>query len=245
MRSFLIALQFLTSFPIKFKSEITDKELAKSMAYFPLVGFVIGIVLALAYNIFNLVFPHGVNCAFILALNVIITGGLHIDGFIDTFDGLASGGDRRKILEIMREGRPGAIGIAAAILLFLAKYALLVSLPKGTIEISLIAMATLSRWSLVISSGLYPYAREGQGLGGKFIKGLSRREGFLSTIFALLIAVFIFKLQVFILIPTIAVFLVGFNFYINKKIGGITGDTLGTLNELVEVLLLALTVILV
>ncbi len=245
MRSFLIALQFLTSFPIKLKGEIADKELAKSMAYFPLVGFAIGIVLAFACNVFNLIFPHEVNCALILALNVIITGGLHIDGFIDTFDGLASRGDRKRVLEIMREGRPGAIGIAAAILLFLAKYALLVSLPKGTIEISLVAMATLSRWSLVISSGLYPYAREGEGLGGKFIQDLSRREGFLSAIFALLIVAFIFKLQTFILVPTIAIFLFGFNFYINKKIGGITGDTLGALNELVEVLTLALAVVLI
>lgn len=244
MKSFLIALQFLTSIPLRVKKGIADKELAKSMAYFPLVGLLVGTILALAYNVFSLIFPHPVNCAFILVLNVIITGGLHIDGFIDTFDGIASGSDRKRTLEIMREGHPGAIGIAAAILLFLLKYSLLVSLSRGTVEAGLIAMATLSRWSLVVSSGLYPYAREGEGLGRKFIRGLSFKEGFIATTIALLIAILIFRLRIFILISVLCFVLVGFNFYLFKKIGGITGDTLGALNEIIEILTLAVTLIL-
>lgn len=245
MRSFLIALQFLTSIPVKIKGKTTDKELAKSMAYFPLVGIVIGVTLALAYNIFNLIFPHPINCALILILNILLTGGLHIDGFIDTFDGIASRSDRKRTLEIMREGRPGAIGIAAAILLFLFKYSLLVALPKGTIEISLVTMTTLSRWSLVISSGLYPYARDGEGMGKRFIQGLSLKEGFISTAIALLISGLIFRLRTFILIPVICLALIGFNFSLYKKIGGITGDTLGALNELIEVLTLTVAVVLI
>lgn len=245
MSGFLIALQFLTTTPIKLKGAVTDRDLAGSMAYFPLVGLLVGGALALFYNISNLVFSDPVTCAFILILNAVITGGLHIDGFIDTFDGIACGGDKNKILEIMREGRPQAIGIAAAILLFLAKYSLLVSLPKGAVEVSLIAMTTLGRWSLVASSALFPYAREGEGLGGKFIRRLSRREGFTATLFALLVVVFIFKLKALILIPVVAVLLIGFNFYFYKKIGGITGDTLGALNEIAETLTLALAVVLI
>lgn len=245
MRFFLIALQFLTTVPVRLKDAVADKDLAKSMAYFPLVGLLVGTALALFYNILNLVFSDPVTCAFILILNAMITGGLHIDGFIDTFDGIASGGDKNKILEIMREGRPGAIGIAAAILLFLAKYSLLVSLPKGTVEVSLIAMMTLGRWSLVASSSLFPYAREGEGLGRRFIQSLSRKEGFIATLFALLVMVFVFKFKVLILIPVVAVLLIGFNFYFYKKIGGITGDTLGALNEVAEVLTLALAVVLI
>lgn len=245
MRSFLIALQFLTSIPLKIKKSVGDNELAGSMAYFPLAGLLIGAALALAYNILNLIFPHAVNCAFILILNVIITGGLHIDGFIDTFDGIASGGDRKRMLEIMREGRPGAIGIAAVVLLFLAKYSMLVSLPRGTVEVSLIAMTTLGRWSLVVSSALFPYAREGAGLGKRFIQGLGRKEGLIAGASALLVMIFIFKFKIFILIPVAAAILTGVNFYFYKKIGGITGDTLGALNEMVEVLTLALAVTLI
>jgi len=245
MKRFFIALQFLTSLPIKIKTQIPDKELAKSMAYFPLIGFLMGLTLALAYNMFNLIFPHPINCALILILNIILTGGLHIDGFIDTFDGIASRGDKKEILRIMREGRPGAIGVSAAILLFLLKYSLLVSLPKEMIGASLVAMMTLSRWALVVSSGLYPYAREGEGLGKKFVQGLSLKEGFISTAVTLLIAFLIFKLRIFILVPIVFCALAGFNFYLYKKIGGITGDTLGALNEIVEVLTLALVVALI
>lgn len=244
MRSFLIALQFLTSIPLRIKKSVGDNELAGSMAYFPLAGFLIGTALALAYNILNLIFPHAVNCAFILILNVIITGGLHIDGFIDTFDGIASGGDKKRMLEIMREGRPGAVGIAAAILLFLSKYSLLVSLPNGTIEMSLIMMAGLSRWSFVISSALYPYARGSEGLGKRFIQGLRPKGIFIATATILIVTFLVFKSRVFILIPVILCAILAFNFYLCKKIGGITGDTLGALGEIIEVLSLAVSVIL-
>jgi adenosylcobinamide-GDP ribazoletransferase len=245
MSGFLTALQFLTVIPVRPKSAATDRDLAGSMAYFPLVGLLIGAALALFYNILNLVFSDPVTCAFILILNAMITGGLHIDGLIDTFDGIASGAEKKRMLEIMREGRPGAIGIASAILLFLAKYSLLVSLPKGTVEVSLIAMTTLGRWSLVASCGLYPYARDGEGLGGRFIRGLTWKEGFASTAFALLVMAFIFRSKIFILIPIVAVLVVGFNLYFCRKIGGITGDTLGALNEITEVLTLALAVVLI
>jgi len=245
MKKFFIALQFLTSLPVKIKAQIPDKEFAESMAYFPLVGLLMGLALALAYNIFNLIFPHSINCALILILNIVLTGGLHMDGFIDTFDGIASRGDKKEILKIMREGRPGAIGVSAAILLFLLKYSLLVSLPKEAIGPSLVAMTTLSRWTLVVSSGLYPYAREGEGLGRKFVQGLGLKEGFISTAVALLIAFLVFELRIFILVPLVFCALVGFNSYLHKRIGGITGDTLGALNELIEVLILMLTFILI
>lgn len=245
MRSFLIALQFLTSIPVKVKKTVGDKELAESMAYFPLVGLLVGTILALAYNILSLIFPHPVNCAFILILNIIITGGLHIDGFIDTIDGIASGADRKRMLEIMREGRLGAIGVAAAILLFLAKYSLLISLPKGTIELSLIIMSALSRWSFVISSALYPYARDGEGLGRKFIQSLNFKQVLIATVTILVVGSLVFKLRVFVLIPVICCVFLAFNFYLYKKIGGITGDTLGALGELIEVMTLALAVVLI
>lgn len=245
MRIFLIALQFLTAMPVRIRGPVTDRDLARSMAYFPLVGLLIGAALALFYKILNPVFPDAVTCAFIMILNATITGGLHIDGFVDTFDGIASGGDRKRMLEIMREGRPGAIGIAAVVLLFLAKYSLLVSLSKGTVEVSLIAMTVLGRWSLVASSALFPYARQTDGLGRKFIQSLRRKEGFIATAFALLVMVFIFKSKALILVPAAAVLLTGFNFYFFKKIGGITGDTLGALNEIAEALTLALAVVLI
>lgn len=245
MRGFFRALQFLTILPVKLKDSATDTQMLESRAYFPLMGLFIGGILALGYEIFNLIFSHPVACAFTMILNAAITGGLHIDGFVDAFDAVFSGGDKEKMLSIMREGRPGALGIAAVMLLFIAKYSILVSLPAGTVEVSLIAMTMFGRWSLVFSSALYPYARDTQGLGGKFIGKLSRKGWFISTGCALLFSFFIFKFRIFILIPVLIIFAAGFNGYFRKKLGGITGDTLGALNETVEVLILALATALI
>lgn len=242
MRRILVAVQFLTSIPVKIKGEITDKDLAGSTAYFPLVGLLVGTLLALSYNILILIFPHAVTCAFIMIINVLVSGGLHIDGFIDTFDALASGADRKKMLEIMREGRPGAVGLAAVALLFLAKYSLLVSLPEGSIEASLIAMAVLSRGSFVASCAFYPCARTTEGLGGKFAKKLTGKEIAMAAGTAIAMVSLIFGLKVFIVLPAVFLVVLIFCGYFYKKLGGITGDTMGALGEIMEVVVLALAV---
>jgi len=245
LRSFLVALQFLTSIPIKIKGGISDKDLSGSAAYFPLVGLLAGALLALSYNILILVFPHVVACAFIMIINIMISGGLHIDGFIDTFDAIASGADRKRMLEIMREGRPGAVGFASAILLFIAEYSLLVSLPKGTVEVSLITMAVLSRTSFVASSALYPYARDTEGLGKKFAKRLAKKDIAVALLTALTVFSIIFRLKVFIFIPAASCVVLAFDSYFFKKLGGITGDTMGALGEIMEVTALALAILLI
>lgn len=245
MKKFLAAVQFLTILPVKIKGGISDKDLAGSAAYFPLVGLLVGAALAVSYNILVLFFPPAVTCAFIMIINVVISGGLHIDGFIDTVDALASGADKKRMLEIMREGRPGAVGLAAVILLFLAKYSLLVSLPKGTIEVSLISMAVLSRASFVVSSAIYPYAREGEGLGKRFAQKIGAKELLIAGITVLIVAGYIFRLSALFLILTVLAVVFAFNGYIRGKLGGITGDTMGALGEIVEVLVLALAVVLI
>ena len=245
MKRFLVAIQFLTSIPLKVKGEITDRDLAGSMAYFPLVGLIVGAMLALCYHIIILIFPYAVTCAFVMIINVMISGGLHIDGFIDTFDAIASGSDRKRMLEIMKEGRPGAVGIAAAILLFIAQYSLLVSLPKGGVEMSLIVMAVLSRTSFVVSSALYPYARETEGLGQKFARRLERKDIGAAFLTAIVIFSLIFRLKALAFIPAVCCIILAFDNYFYKKFGGITGDTMGALGEITEVAALSLAVILI
>ncbi len=245
MRRLLVALQFLTSIPVKVKGEITDKDLAGSMAYFPLVGLLAGALLALSYKILVPFLPHAAVCAFIMIINVVICGGLHIDGFIDTFDAIASGGDRKRMLEIMKEGRPGAVGMASVVLLFIAEYSLLVSLPGKAVAFSLIAMAVLSRTSFVISSALYPYARETEGLGKKFAGCLSKRDVVAALLTAIVIFSLIYRLKAFVFIPAAFCVILAFNSYFFRKFGGVTGDTMGALGEIMEVTALALAVALI
>ena len=243
MKGFLSALQFLTVIPVKIKGGVSDEEISSSAAWFPAVGLIVGILLAFAYDALSYVFPAPVVCAFVLTLSEAVTGGLHIDGFIDTMDGIASGADRKRMLEIMHEGRPGALGLAAVILLFLLKYSLLLSLPKGTVEISLVAMSVVSRASFVASAVFYPYARENSGGLGKIFIGRIKRPASIIAATTLLAAVIvIFRARAFILLPVVAAVFIVCNSYFRRKLGGVTGDTIGAVGEVLEVIVLAVTV---
>ncbi|MFA5336500.1 MAG: adenosylcobinamide-GDP ribazoletransferase [Candidatus Omnitrophota bacterium] len=245
MKGFLVALQFLTILPVRLKAAVSDEDLSSSIAWFPAVGLIVGAVLAFSYAALSYLFPLPVVCAFVTALSALVSGGLHIDGFIDTVDGIASGADKKRMLEIMREGRPGALGLAAVVLLFLSKYALLISLPKGTVEVSLVAMSVLSRGSYVAASVFYPYAREGDGLGKRFIGKVKRGGAVMAALTLLVILAFIFRLNVLILMPVAAAVFLACNHYFMKKIGGLTGDTIGAVGEVIEVIVLAIAVVLI
>ncbi|MDD5738094.1 MAG: adenosylcobinamide-GDP ribazoletransferase, partial [Candidatus Omnitrophica bacterium] len=243
MKGFLSALQFLTVIPVKIKGGVSDEEISSSAAWFPAVGLIVGIFLAFAYEALSHVFPAPVVCAFVLTLSEAVTGGLHIDGFIDTMDGIASGADRKRALEIMHEGRPGALGLAAVILLFLSKYSLLLSLPKGTVEISLVAMSVVSRASFVASAVFYPYAREGsEGLGKIFIGKVKRPAAMIAAVTLLAAVIFILRAGALIMLPAAAAAFIVCNFYFKRKLGGVTGDTIGAVGEVLEVIVLAAAV---
>jgi adenosylcobinamide-GDP ribazoletransferase len=245
MRAFFTALQFLTILPAGSKGDVSEKDLSSSIAWFPAVGLIIGVLLALSYFALSYLFPLPVVCAFVLVLSVVITGGLHIDGFIDTVDGIASRADRKRMLEIMREGRPGALGLAAAILLFLSKLSLLLSLPKGTVEVSLVVMSVLSRSSFVAAGLFYPYARDGEGLGKKFLGRAVSRDTVIASLTFIAVIVFVFRLKTLILLAVVSAVFFAFNAYFMKKLGGLTGDTMGAVGEVMEVIALALAVVLI
>ncbi|CAD7776777.1 Adenosylcobinamide-GDP ribazoletransferase [Candidatus Methanoperedenaceae archaeon GB50] len=94
MKKILIALQFLTIFPVEIKS-IKEEEFGKSLLYFPIVGALIGIVLALALFVLDFL-PNLIKCSLILIISIVISGGIHLEGFSDTCDGLYGGRLQRR-----------------------------------------------------------------------------------------------------------------------------------------------------
>jgi len=170
MKGLLCAIRFLTVFPAgRSCGDRQDEDMASCAAWFPVVGIITGCVLALSYDLLSCVLPLPAVCALVLVLSVIITGGMHADGFIDTADAVASGADRGRMLDIMREGKPGALGIAAAILLFLSKFAFMLSLRPAVAGLSLVAMSVIGKSSFAVSGVFYRYAREAGGLGGSIL----------------------------------------------------------------------------
>ena len=89
MKRFLLTLQFLTKIPIKYNFGF-DEEFYKGIVYFPLVGFVVGLIAYIVGLLSLNIFPALVTSVLIVLAEVLLTGGLHIDGLGDTFDALYS-----------------------------------------------------------------------------------------------------------------------------------------------------------
>jgi len=240
MRDFLQALSFLTILPVGKGLPSGGKTLARSMAFFPLVGLLLGLLLALGYYLLSSLFAKPLVLWLILALLAFLTRGLHLDGFADTMDGLASGGTKEKILEVMRDSRIGAFGVISLILLLGTKYLALDQILNPSLPRSLILMAVMGRNSMVLVCYRSPYARSDGGLGGPFTEHLGVRELVLSLTSAFLFALLLMGLKGVLVFSGIGLFSFGYRFFFIKRIGGVTGDILGAANELAELLSLLL-----
>ena len=168
MTPFFIALQFLTRLKIVNQTEWSVEDFGKSVVAFPYVGLIIGLILALLYGILSPFIPLVPLMLILVIAEFLITGGLHADGLMDTSDGLFSGRERDRKLEIMKDSRIGSFGVVAFVFVTLLKWQLLTAIPTAEfIPMALIMMPLMSRWSLVLSIRSYPYARE-QRMGAAF-----------------------------------------------------------------------------
>ncbi|ODA40619.1 adenosylcobinamide-GDP ribazoletransferase [Desulfosporosinus sp. BG] len=237
MRGFLIALTFLTRIPLPVpKVEITSEEFTRSYRYYPLVGLAIGLLLWLLAKILVLYFPPLVLGALLLVAELILTGGLHLDGFMDSMDGLLSARSPDRILEIMKDSRVGAHASMALIGLLLLKFSLLASLTPSKFSI-LLVMPMISRWVFQIGVIAFPYARA-QGLG-KGIHDTTRWIPLLvSGAVVLGISFMLAKIAGLITFGVCVIVVTLWAFKISSLLGGLTGDLYGAIIELSEVICL-------
>jgi adenosylcobinamide-GDP ribazoletransferase len=241
MKYLLIALQFLTVFPIRIKSKIKEKDFGKSLAYFPIVGILIGLLLVLILFIFSAL-PSLITTVLILITSVVITGGIHLDGLADTCDGLYGFRTKEKALEIMRDSRIGVMGVTGITLLLLLKFTLLVSISQEFLWKFLILMPVFGRFSQILCCFSSKYARK-EGKAKYFIKYTSKKEFIIGLFFTLAVFLILMKTKglMLFLISLLPIFLL--KIYIKKKIGGMTGDTIGAISEISEVTVLFFTLI--
>jgi adenosylcobinamide-GDP ribazoletransferase len=233
VKYFFIALQFLTIIPIKIKQELKPKDISKSLRFFPVIGLLIGLLLAGVCFVFNFL-PPLVMSALIISVLVLISGGLHLDGFADSCDGLYGIRPKEERLKIMRASDVGAMGAIGIACLLILKFAVLASIPKDMLFKTLIIMPVFSRWTQVLACYTSEYARE-QGKGMSFLTYNSKKEFIIASIFTLVLFVLILKFKGIILFGLSCVPVFVFMFYIKKKIQGMTGDTVGAVNEFAEV----------
>jgi len=240
MKGFLTALQFLTIIKVREDPGLTGEQLGSSMAYFPLVGLVIGLVLAGVSIGASHVLPPALTDTLVIIALVVITGGLHLDGFADTADGLAGGKDRERILAIMKDSRIGSFAVIGLILLLLLKLFALMEVPASVKTATLLVVPVLGRWSTVQLAALFPYARSGHGTAQAFAGFTGKLEYLVASLITALIVVGLFPLRGVILIIATAALAFGTGYFFKRRIGGVTGDIMGATCELVEVTTLLL-----
>lgn len=237
MRRILVALGFLTIIPVKV-DRLTADEPGRSMVYFPLIGLFIGAILIFIARGTSLFFPSLLNNLLILTLLVILTGALHLDGLADTLDGFYAGRTKEEILEIMRDSRTGVMGATGVVLVLLAKWASLYEMPLAIKDRALLLAPMLARWSMVLAAFTAPYAREGEGLGRPFAGKINLPVFWASSLFTLAASVVLGGMKGIFLLLLAGLVVIGLVEIMKRRIGGITGDTLGAVCELVEVVVL-------
>lgn len=238
MKSLWIALGFLTVLPIPLKWEMKPADMGKSMAFFPMAGALIGGILVFVDVMLSYILPRPVADFILIAALVLITGGLHLDGLADTCDGLYGGKSREDALMIMKDSRVGAIGATGLILMIGLKYIALLSISQGLKHIALLVMPLLSRWSMVLMAYLSGYARMTQGTGRDFVETVSPLSLFLATLFTMATGLSIMGWRGGLAILLIGGITLMGVIYFKQRLGGVTGDVLGAVNEVNEVLVL-------
>lgn len=238
MKSLYIALEFLTIIPLPLNREIRPMDMGRSMACFPLAGAIIGGILAGMSAVLSTVLPRSVADFILIAALALITGGLHLDGLADTFDGLYGGKTREEALAIMKDSRVGAIGVVSLIVVIILKYIILLSVPAGLKYTALVVMPALSRWSMVLAASLSGYARPTGGTGRDFIETVSPMSLLIATAFALITGIGGLEWKGGLIILWIGGLTIMWVIYFHRRLGGVTGDTLGAINEVNEAMVL-------
>ncbi|MEW6379190.1 MAG: adenosylcobinamide-GDP ribazoletransferase [bacterium] len=243
MKGFLVAVQFLTRIRIQQDLYPEAKTLGRSTQWFPVVGFLIGLALWGCQKLLGILFPPVTGDVVLILALAVISGGIHVDGFCDAVEGLYAGRSREEILRIMRDPQIGSIGALALFSLLALKIAFLASLPNSIKGNILLIMPMLGRWIIVFLAATGNYARTDGGLGEAFFANTSLRQFFQASVLPVAVILLLFPLWGLFLLGLLLALNYGLSLWIRSRIGGLTGDILGALNEVTELTVLLLAAV--
>ena len=246
---FLLAIGFFTRIPVPSQANFQESDLNHSVKYFPLIGLLVGILAALIYTIFGQIFPHSIAILASMAATVFATGAFHEDGLVDSIDGLGGGWRREQVLTIMQDSRLGTYGAAALFFVLLAKFQLLSSMNKDMIGLALVSAHPLSRLCAVWLMAALPYVKA-SGKSKPLATAISRKDCCIASLFGLLptlalVWIIYVATQGFWQITLGYVCLLAgalgagwwwWRALLVRKLGGYTGDTLGAMQQISEIM---------
>ena len=234
---FLLAVQFLTRWPIRSQDLFTEARLTATTRYYPLVGAMIGAFSGGVFWVAHLVFPVSLAIVLATAASLLATGAFHEDGFADACDGLGGGTTRERALEIMRDSRLGTYGAAGLGLMLAAKVLALAAAPPEVIPWLLIAAHAASRSSAVFAIATSTYVRSA-GIAKPVADAVEPDS------LALALAIGVAAACVLLTVTAPAAILLGLaglaaghlamRGVYERKLGGYTGDCLGAVQQMSE-----------
>ena len=242
MRDFITCLEFLTRIRFTKRDIWTKEDFSRSVPYFPLVGLIIGAFLALV----NIVLVQTnvsdfLRATLLILAEIIITGGLMYDGFMDTADGVFSARDRERMLEIMKDSCVGSNAVLAVIILIMLKISVYLETPSEALSYVVIAMSVATRTFMVLFIVNFPYARK-EGIGNLFKMYAKPYYTYIAFLLGIL---FIYLVAGFTALYVtglcLLILLIIANYFV-KLLGGLTGDTYGALTEIGNVIFLLLAI---
>lgn len=237
IKRIVTAITFLTIIPLPNNGIIQPKEFGKAVAYFPLVGMLIGTLLIGAYLVFIKIFSPLTTAALLITFWSCLTGFLHLEGFVNAVDGFSASANKEKILEVMIDHHCGAKGVVAIVFLIIVKIVLLKDVPDSLLMPALVITPAASRWTMVAAS-LCPHARNETGLGKSFVENAGSTEVVIASIILMIAGLSLLRIPFIVLIMPVLILVLLILFYVMRRINGVTGDVLGAMNELTEVVCL-------
>lgn len=237
MKSFLLIVSFFTRLPFGNWVSYTDERYRKSIFYFPLVGLIIGGFIFWPTVLPAL--PPQAKSILIILLYLWISGGIHLDGLADSADGLLSGRPKERILEIMKDSRIGSFGVIALILYFLTFY----TFAQTASLLALLCMPFVGKTLGFVMAGFSVYARPDQGMGYVFITEIKKT---IALVYLVLLSIMLYLILGINGLLSGGIALIT-GIYLthasHKKIGGMTGDTIGMVIEVMQLVFLAASTI--
>ncbi|KXG78925.1 adenosylcobinamide-GDP ribazoletransferase [Thermotalea metallivorans] len=235
MKRFILMVQFLTRIPLPVNVKADEEDFLQGVVYFPLVGLLIGMFIVSFYYMGDHLGGTFLAAVMAVTIEVLITGGLHLDGLGDTFDGIYSNRPKDRVLEIMKDSRLGTNGALGIFMTILLKIAFIYSMDRPMVYGVLLLMPVFSRLCLVYGSRFSVYARD-SGMGNLYIGKVNNLHLAITVVLTVLISLVNLWALPFLLIGYL--FSIFYIKHITDKIGGMTGDTLGALCELSEIVYL-------
>lgn len=235
LNGLITALRTLTILPVPGRDTET---FSNSLYWFPLVGLLVGATQAGVGYVVMFSGWEELAAAVVLFAGVVMTRGIHADGFADVADGFFGGSTVERRLRIMKDSAVGSFGAIGLILLFLFKWVVLVKLLAFNLYAWIIYGSLLARTVQVFLAGSLPYARAEKGTASGFVEGAGKRH--IGTAFSLSTAILLVLPTASFLQPATAMLAAllagsGVRVLSRAKIKGVTGDVLGASNEITEV----------